>query len=73
MKWPSTLAELAFTLTICAIVILIALPLKPEGFAGGWAVVYLAVCALAAGAVAMLNLDIINRISGIGPDDSVNE
>lgn len=61
--------EAAFTLTVCAIVIVTALSFKPASFGAAASTVYLAGCGLGAFALAVFNLDIMARIAGAGPDE----
>lgn len=61
--------EAAFTLTVCAIVIVTALSLRPADFGVAASTIYLAGCGMGAFALAVFNLDIMAKIAGAGPDE----
>lgn len=71
MKRPSSLPELAFLVTICAIGIAASITFMPAGFGPYAGTAFVAAGALAAGLLALFNLDLINRLSGHGPDDEL--
>jgi hypothetical protein len=69
MKRPSSLPELAFLVTICVIGIAASITFMPAGFGPYAGAAFIAAGALGAAAIALVNLDIITRLSGYGPDD----
>jgi hypothetical protein len=69
MKRPSSLPELAFLMTICAVGIAASITFMPANFGPYATAAFVFVCTLGAAALALFNLDLITRLSGHGPDD----